>query len=441
MLTEFSNEESSSMVYPGRRIGLFDQFPSIASSIKSTSSQNVKISTKGTYEQHISKTFGWLTFLHSFNQKFGTELTDLPTAENYENYTELLILYFELRTKKGFDPAIGIKVTKTNEPLDAGTGWVCYSAIADFFKINGFLGNHHLNPLKNPIFEYYINGWKGAANAARKKNKRHGSKPLFYDDLVKIMNIVPSMFSSDVALWLMTMFSLCYSCFFRINELLALKMDDVALKKDNDAIPFIEITLWDRKTDLDEPHLFQVYNNPAEPAMNSFFFLCEYIIYLKKLGLYGKEYTLENVQDNSQPYFFGRYSYHKMKFSNVQCSSQSFTELLRQVLCKIGLNAVDYSAHTFRKGGARHKFLHSKVRWNLDTIMVWCGWSHSEDNHILWTYLAECEKGQKNRNAMMAMKMGTLAPTLEDMHNSQMAAIQNVQTVLSDLQVFIFNTE
>ena len=64
--------------------------------------------------------------------------------------------------------------------------------------------------------------------------------------------------------------------------MLSLKMSDVKLKRDSDGNPFIEITLWDCKTDLDELHAFRVYDNPSEPGINAFFYLCEYIFMIKK---------------------------------------------------------------------------------------------------------------------------------------------------------------
>ena len=103
MITGFQNKESYLMVVPQSKAGLLDMFPGIASSVQSTSSHNIKLSTKGTYAQHVIKKFGWLTFKQQFNEKFNQNVPDLPTEESYEAYTELLILYFECRLQVYID--------------------------------------------------------------------------------------------------------------------------------------------------------------------------------------------------------------------------------------------------------------------------------------------------------------------------------------------------
>lgn len=417
------------MTFPGKKKGLLDRFSVLATKVKSTAARNVKDTTRATYTQHLNGKYGWLTFLRSFAAKFNVEVTDLPTKENYDEYTDILTIYFQIRTLTGFDEDVGIQLTDSNEPLDAPTSYIVYSAIKDYLKCNGYLENHPLNPLSDDFFQNYVKGWKAKIAADKLNNKKKGSEPLFYEDMIELMKGIPSTFNDPVmALWFSAICSTCYSCFFRINELLNLQMEDVKVKIDEDGLYFIEITLWERKTILKEPHSFLIYDNQEEFAINAFFYLTQYISYLKSTG----------ELSNPKQYFFGRLAYSKLRFDYKQQNSQKISLMLKQVLQNIGLNSVEYSSHTFRKGGARHKFLYSKSRWNLDTIMVWCGWSHSDDNHVLWSYLAESELGRKRNDAMKAMKYGTVQPSIEEMHKIQMAAIAGIGQAVQNNSVIFY---
>ena len=85
------------------------------------------------------------------------------------------------------------------------------------------------------------------------------------------------------------------TCFFRINECLKLEMEDVTLERDNENIAFVQIKLWDSNTATGKVEIYDIYNNSNEPAINSFYFLCEHIYQNRKI------------------YFIGRLSHNKLR--------------------------------------------------------------------------------------------------------------------------------
>ena len=397
----------------------FSQFTALANRIQATSESSIKELSKEAYKSQLFGKFGWVNFVDKWNAKFNTNFPHYPPQDmtdfNIADFLHLLQVFLQMRCIDGKDEQVGIQVTENNNPLSENSAGVCYSALLWYFNTNGHYGS---NPMHRDDFGQFFDGFKKIIN--NKIKKMAHSKPLFYYDMNCLTSNNINKFSGVVNLWFKAIISVCYTCFFRIDEILSLKMKDVKLKYDMDNVPYFEIVILDRKVSLSEPKTFLLYNNCLEPGINGFYFLSQYIKCIASL----------NVLNVSELFFFGSAKGSHNGNINFQChmKSSNFSRLLKTAMNSVGLDSKGVSTHTFRRGGARHRLMYGKFTWSLDVICTWASWSG--DSSVLQRYLIDCLSNKQTESAMRALKNQTLNSTLHEQHEVQMLHLNNLNDKL-----------
>ena len=57
--------------------------------------------------------------------------------------------------------------------------------------------------------------------------------------------------------------------------------------------------------------------------------------------------------------------------------------------CKSTLENIHLTTHSFRRGGAQHKFFYAEDKWSLSFLKYWCGWSPGHSNDVVMKYLLD----------------------------------------------------
>ncbi|KAG6871385.1 hypothetical protein C0995_005271, partial [Termitomyces sp. Mi166 len=75
-----------------------------------------------------------------------------------------------------------------------------------------------------------------------------------------------------------------------------------------------------------------------------------------------------------------------------------------------------YTTHCFRRGGAQYRFIHAPVRWSLNAVRWWGGWTEGESVNTLSKYLLNCvQTYEKNYSSQLLVDAPhTKAATVED---------------------------
>jgi integrase len=429
--------ETSSRIIEPYSLDLISQFPQMAISVKETTSKDKKESTKKTYGSHINGIYGWIAFVEQFNTKHGHQFNQLPNNVNIEKFIELIILFIEAKCVTGYNDTLGIKLTKNNLALNPSTGWIVYSALQDYFVGNMYFGER--NPLNHPSFENYKSGLYGYLKKCLREAGQNGSKPLYYEDLQKIYGFVYHNYDHLFQHWFMAIISICYSCFFRINEVLTITFKNIHFETDRKGNRRIRIVLLDRKTIEDKKITYFIYNNAEEDAANAFYFITKYQEELVKMGLTSTQYGSQS----SDELYFGRWTKTGLLFDSIGQGYSSFSNLLKEMFSCIGLESKDYSTHTFRKGGVRHRYLFAKNRWPMDYILAWANWSFGDDKKVLFSYLVDEERLIQTEDIQMAMLHVPVANDTTALFNiikSQTDAINALTKRVELLQVPSINT-
>ncbi len=395
--------------------------PQFALKLQETNECNIVKNTKAVYDSHIYGEWGWNKFIERLNLKNSTSYPKMPSITSNDSsissFVNLVKSYLRIRAIDGYDEELGVIVNKNNTPISASTAMVAYSAIRWMLDMNGFIAN---NPLDSGNFKLFFNGWKKQIKYDDDDDIK--ANPLFYEEMVKITltNNLPSL--TDVGiLWFKAVSSLSYLCFFRCDEVLQINIGNVKHCYDVDNLPFYKIEITHRKTKLVEPKMFFIYNYPVEPAINAYFFITKYLSYLHQ----------QNVLHLTSEPFFPFYCRGKLVFGKRNTVS-SLTPILKRVFADVGIVEGKISTHTFRRGGARHRLMHSKICWSLDTICEWASWSGTANT--LQRYLIHNLNDEMSKKAMTALKYQSEDQSLVALAKAQLVQSHSIQTQLSELR-------
>ena len=358
----------------------------------------------------------------------------LPDNENFNDFLQVLLLYFESRCVYGFVPSIGIQTTRNNKKLDPQSSWNTYSSLKMYFDDHGYIGRK--NPMDHPVFVKYANGFKGLIKETQAAKGQTGSRPFYYEHMEMFYKKVFELNPTEIALRFMAIAAVCYVCFFRISECLSLKFKNISFYTYPNGKTEWQIKLDHRKTDVatattpENPFTYRIINNPSEPACNAYYFLFMYFDYLKK----------HDLINNPEEYVFGHVYKGKLKYDGKSQSTQVFNNFLKTLIEALELDFTLFSSHAFRKGGVRHRHLYALYRWSIETIIRWACWAEPDVNkssRILYTYLQDEAKMKENDRAEHAMNYAVLQPTYEEMHTKQMVVLLSIQCQIQSVSVII----
>ena len=264
-----------------------------------------------------------------------------------------------------------LKFVKKTPPIDAKTVYVAYSALLDYYDSHGYLQDQ--NPLRNAEFAYYFSCLMSEKLREKTRDRHRGAHPIYADEITKLLDMKyiaesAKVFTSLLAfLRFKAITSLAFSFIFRIDEVFSLEYRDIAIYYEHNRRK-MAIDLHERKSVNYSESKFIVSDNPTETSLDPIKYVVAYIDFLQTLN--------KPMQPNNL--VFPRIAGTSL-LSLTKCTPPEYTADLKAALKYLGIEHVDISSHSLRKGGARQRFIYSSRLWSLDKVCYWAGWSDDTD--------------------------------------------------------------
>ena len=250
---------------------------------------------------------------------------------------------------------------------------------------NGDLGN----PIEDWAINEFLHSCKKNSNRTREVNQ---SLPMLYPEMTQLHNffnadVEDDSFSTTLRVQLDALFSLCFTCMFRIDECLSLRMADILENQtsEGETVSHTLVTVTFRKSNQDDRnrrHQFKLYSNQNEKAKDARQKRKVYISMLRgsKPTLSDDDYLFPFIR-GSRPDFSQRLNHS---------SVANYLKKLTEKLNLLGTRTVgSFTTHCFRRGGAQFRFMYSSPRWSLEAIKWWRGWAKGESVGQIYKYLLE----------------------------------------------------
>jgi hypothetical protein len=200
-------------------------------------------------------------------------------------------------------------------------------------------------------------------------------------------NNATKVFGKTKALYFDAYFKISHYFFFRGEEALRLKFENVQVDQyTSNGTPFDFVTIPFRKT-RDVPTTLELHPLSEEPALCAYSALHKWITYIKEeCGIIPNEsdFIFPMIQSN------GILNYGRsmtlspvLKALKEACKESGLTDSLPKHI------DVSWTTHAFRRGGAQHRFMYASYRWSLSDLKNWGGWTEKDHNDIVIKYVME----------------------------------------------------
>ena len=378
--------------------------------------KRIKLSSNKTYGSKVTGKFGFIKFIEAYNNVTGQTYEVNPPSPNIHDRIKD---YLHLRALEGNNNAFKIQMSRSGQQVDFSTVQGDYAAILGYYDNLGYL--ERTNPCRHPSFQFYLTGLLADKCREKAKNRFTGSHPLFYEDMKRIIDrdfVESKLFLNKLTeSWFKCITVFAYAFMFRIDEVLSLEFQDIEFVQDalDPQRNRVRIQLHDRKFTNYKDAVFTQYRNAYEPELCAVAALEAYLTELQKTG----------YSNSFNNYLFPKVSNSVMKFTLKQSPSDFAALIFKQVIIDLGL----------RKGGARHRLIYAAIKWNIDTIRYWCGWSHSKDSGNMGTYLLEELTMLKYENMSQVMcPDNTKLDNTDDQHTQIMQTMKEFREMLIEMK-------
>jgi hypothetical protein len=300
------------------------------------------------------------------------------------------------------------------------------------------------NPCDEQDLLTYLDSFKKQCACTKDVKK---SLPMLYwrmEVLHKFFLDNPSHFQSELeAKQLWCLFTLCFICWFRIDEALNMKMKDiqVGLETKEGQQSFAAVQVSFRKTNQDNPNLinrYELHPQSDEPAANAFEALQEYI----ELLYPDKEWRPDDL-------LFPKLKKNEAKWGTAYTGA-AINKMLLSICTAAGLLTPEtkgtFTTHCFRRGGAQHRFMYCSLPWPLDAIKWWGGWAQGEQLGAIVRYLLEeynnleycygdmLSPERRDRNVASRVQQSTIQPSSQVIIDRVKLEVEKIQEVLHNIR-------
>ena len=203
------------------------------------------------------------------------------------------------------------------------------------------------------------------------------------------------------------------------------KVQEFVLDDDNDkCLLFSFNSRKSMKAYKDKTVLFYIYPNPDEAFIDCYRYVKEYYD------------LLEHLKMNPQPddYIFTANSKDSFIILNKPCTTAFLRGILQDLVVAIGKTKTMYANHSLRYGGARHRFIFSMYKYNLDQVRYVAGWTKTDSKDTLGKYLLKQIDFDKERQYSKVMKHSMEGVQLNERLKWHSKIIKQMNQKIDDLK-------
>jgi hypothetical protein len=140
------------------------------------------------------------------------------------------------------------------------------------------------------------------------------------------------------------------------------------------------------QNDRSKKTTYKVYSKCGEEAFDAFTSMKEYLAQLTRVLPVVNVETCKNTDDFLFPMITGSIIRQKnTSYNHILSVIKKLSEKLNLTRGRNG----EFTTHSFRRGGAQYRFMHSTPKWSLGAIKWWGGWAKGEDPGTLMKYLVD----------------------------------------------------